>query len=73
MLLRGLMDLFAQYERAVIRARTRAALAVKRSKGEQYNFDSSSVRPQRTRQERDTRKLLQGEAARGVCRGAGPQ
>jgi site-specific DNA recombinase len=36
MLLRGLMDLFAQYERAVIRARTRAALAVKRAKGEQY-------------------------------------
>jgi DNA invertase Pin-like site-specific DNA recombinase len=36
MLLRGLMDLFAQYERAVIRARTRAALSVKRSKGEKY-------------------------------------
>jgi DNA invertase Pin-like site-specific DNA recombinase len=36
MLLRGLMDIFAQYERAVIRARTRAALAVIRSKGEQY-------------------------------------
>jgi DNA invertase Pin-like site-specific DNA recombinase len=36
MLMRGLMDLFAQYERAVIRARTRAALAVIRSKGEQY-------------------------------------
>ena len=36
MLLRGLMDLFAQYERAVIRARTRAALAVKRSKGLRY-------------------------------------
>ena len=35
-LMRGLMDLFAQYERAVIRARTRAALAVKRSKGQQY-------------------------------------
>jgi DNA invertase Pin-like site-specific DNA recombinase len=36
MLLRGLMDLFAQYERAVIRARTRAALAIKRTKGLQY-------------------------------------
>jgi DNA invertase Pin-like site-specific DNA recombinase len=36
MLLRGLMDLFAQYERAVIRARTRAALSVIRSKGRQY-------------------------------------
>src|SRR5262249_29181206 len=35
-LLRGMLDLFAQYERALIRARTRAALAVKRSKGEKY-------------------------------------
>lgn len=33
-LMRGLMDLFAQYERAVIRARTRAALAVKKRRGE---------------------------------------
>jgi site-specific DNA recombinase len=31
-----MLDLFAQYERALIRARTRAALAVKRSKGEKY-------------------------------------
>ena len=36
MLLRGLMDLFAQYERAVIRSRTRAALSVIRSQGRQY-------------------------------------
>jgi hypothetical protein len=36
-LLRGLMDLFPQSVRAVIRARTRAALAVKRSKGERYS------------------------------------
>jgi DNA invertase Pin-like site-specific DNA recombinase len=34
MLLRGMVDLFAQYERALIRSRTRAALAVKRSRGE---------------------------------------
>jgi DNA invertase Pin-like site-specific DNA recombinase len=33
-LMRGVMDLFAQYERALIRARTKAALAVKRSRGE---------------------------------------
>ena len=33
-LLRGMVDLFAQYERALIRARTRAALAVKKSRGE---------------------------------------
>jgi DNA invertase Pin-like site-specific DNA recombinase len=30
----GIVDLFAQYERAKIRARTRAALAVKRERGE---------------------------------------
>ena len=35
-LLRGMLDLFAQYERALIRARTRAALAVIKSKGERY-------------------------------------
>jgi len=34
MLMRGIVDLFAQYERAVIRARTCQALAVKRGKGE---------------------------------------
>jgi DNA invertase Pin-like site-specific DNA recombinase len=33
-LLRGIVDLFAQYERAMIASRTRSALAVKRSKGE---------------------------------------
>jgi DNA invertase Pin-like site-specific DNA recombinase len=33
-LMRGIMDLFAQYERAVIRARTKAAMAVKARKGE---------------------------------------
>jgi DNA invertase Pin-like site-specific DNA recombinase len=33
-LMRGMVDLFAQYERALIRARTRAALGVKKSRGE---------------------------------------
>jgi DNA invertase Pin-like site-specific DNA recombinase len=33
-LLRGIMDLFAQYERALIRGRTKAALAVKKARGE---------------------------------------
>ena len=36
-LLRGLMDSFAQYERAVIRARTTAALAIKRARGERVS------------------------------------
>lgn len=34
MLMRGMIDLFAQYERALIRSRTRSALAVKKSRGE---------------------------------------
>jgi DNA invertase Pin-like site-specific DNA recombinase len=34
MLMRGLVDLFAQYELALIRSRTTAALAVKKSRGE---------------------------------------
>ncbi len=33
-LLRGVIDVFAQYERAIIRSRTKAALAVKKAKGE---------------------------------------
>ena len=33
-LMRGIVDLFAQYERALIRARTRAALAVKKARGQ---------------------------------------
>src|SRR5207244_567845 len=39
MLMRTLMDAFASYERAVIRSRTRAALAVKRSRGERLGGD----------------------------------
>jgi len=33
-MMRGIVDVFAQYERALIRARTRAALAVKKARGE---------------------------------------
>ena len=33
-LMRGIVDVFAQYERALIRARTKAALAVKKARGE---------------------------------------
>ncbi len=36
-LMRTLMDAFAQYERALIRARTKAALRVKRARGERYS------------------------------------
>jgi len=36
-LMRGLMDLFSQYERQLIRARTKAALAVKRARSERVS------------------------------------
>src|SRR5206468_111147 len=39
MLMRTLMDAFASYERALIRSRTRAALAVKRARGERLGGD----------------------------------
>ena len=38
-MMRGIVDLFAQYERAVIGSRTKAALAVKRSRGEKTGGD----------------------------------
>src|SRR5438552_7202194 len=39
MLMRSMMDVFASCERAVIRSRTRPALAVKRSRGERLGGD----------------------------------
>ena len=38
-MMRGIVDVFAQYERALIRARTRAALAVKRDRNEKTGGD----------------------------------
>lgn len=38
-MMRGLVDVFSSYERAVIRSRTRAALAVKKSRGEKTGGD----------------------------------
>jgi DNA invertase Pin-like site-specific DNA recombinase len=48
-LMRQIVDCFAEYERAIIRARTRAALAVKKSRGERvggipYGFQLASDR-----------------------------
>jgi DNA invertase Pin-like site-specific DNA recombinase len=66
------MDLFAQYERAVIRARTRAALAVKRHKGERYTrraplgyrFEAGQLVADS--QERETLARVREMKARGV-------
>jgi DNA invertase Pin-like site-specific DNA recombinase len=58
-LLRGMLNIFAQYERELIRARTRAAMAAKKRKGEftggkpPYGFDVDSngkLRPSITEQ-----------------------
>jgi DNA invertase Pin-like site-specific DNA recombinase len=60
-LMRGIVDLFAQYERALIKARTKAALAVKRARGERlggavpYGYrsgdDGCSLRPNPSEQD----------------------
>lgn len=41
LLMRRIVDCFAEYERALIRARTRTALAVKRAKGERISREPS--------------------------------
>ena len=52
-LLAGMVDLFSKYERALIRARTRAALAQKRARGEKtggrapYGYTSDGGKPPR--------------------------
>jgi DNA invertase Pin-like site-specific DNA recombinase len=61
-LMRGIMDVFAQYERAVIRTRTRAALKVKRERGEKtggrvpfgFSLDADGVH------------LVENEAEQGI-------
>lgn len=63
LLMRGIVDLFAQYERAVIRARTRNALAVKKSKRER----TGSV-PYGYRLDLDGRSLIDDEAEQRVVR-----
>jgi DNA invertase Pin-like site-specific DNA recombinase len=60
-MMRGVVDLFAAYEREVIKARTRAALGVKKARGERvgevaYGFRVSS----------DGRNLEADEAEQGV-------
>lgn len=58
-MMRGIVDVFAQYEREVIKARTRAALGIKRTRGERtgelpYGFhvaaDGVRVEPDETEQ-----------------------
>jgi DNA invertase Pin-like site-specific DNA recombinase len=63
MLLRGIVDVFAQYERALIRARTKAALAVKRSRGER----TSGHVPYGYRLGADGVHLERDEAEQGVA------
>jgi len=62
MLMRGMIDLFAQHERALIRSRTKAALAVKRSRGERvgeipfgYRVEGDALREDEVEQAAITR------------------
>lgn len=79
-LMRGIMDLFAQYERALIRRRTTAALAVKRRKGEKtggeapYGFrvaaDGRTLERDETEQSaiESARRLRdEGQSYRAIC------
>lgn len=70
-LMRGIVDLFAQYERALIRARTRAALAVKRAKGEPVGRAPRGLRIVRegvtdTSKGRSVRFVVDPKAAEGL-------
>ena len=61
--MRGIVDLFAQYERALIRTRTRNALAVKKAKRER----TGSV-PYGYRLANDGRSLVEDEAEQRAVR-----
>lgn len=74
MLLRGIVDVFAQYERALIRARTKAALAVKRSRGERtsghvpfgFRLGADSVHLERDEAEQTVATLARALRAKGL-------
>ncbi len=58
-MLRGILDLFAQYERQIIRARTRAALQAKRARGERVGTVPFGYRD-------DSGRLVEHEAEQAV-------
>lgn len=64
-LMRGIIDVFSQYERALIRARTKAALAVKKSRGERvgeipfgYRLGNVGSHLEANKQEQETIGLI---------------
>jgi DNA invertase Pin-like site-specific DNA recombinase len=66
-MMRGILDVFAQYERALIRHRTRMALGVKRSRGEKLGGEppfGSRVAPGSKRLEPDPAELATMERVR---------
>jgi DNA invertase Pin-like site-specific DNA recombinase len=73
-LMRRLIDAFAEYERGVIRARTKAALAVKRGRGERtsgaapfgYGFDASGRQLVVDAAEQSTLELIRAWHDEGV-------
>jgi DNA invertase Pin-like site-specific DNA recombinase len=73
MLMRGIVDVFAQYERAVIRARTRAALGVKKARGERvgsvpygFRLGGDGVRLEADVDEQRTGDLVHELRAKGL-------
>lgn len=73
MLMRRMVDAFAEYERALIRARTRAALAVKRARGERvgsvpygFRLAADGVQLEQDEREQDVLRLVAAYRADGV-------
>jgi site-specific DNA recombinase len=73
MLMRRIVDAFAEYERLLIQARTRAALAVKRTRGERigdipygYGLAADRVHLEPRADEQETRRLIEGYRRAGL-------
>jgi len=72
-LMRGIVDVFAAYERGVIRSRTRAALAVKRTRGERiggipygYELAADGVHLEESAAEQAVIEQIRGLRAAGL-------
>jgi len=73
LLMRGIVDVFAQYERALIRTRTKAALAVKKQRGERvgsvpygYRLGADGIHLEPEPSEQEILALVAGYRAEGL-------
>lgn len=80
MLMKGMIDCFAQYERAMIRGRTKAALGIKKSRGERlgqvpygWKVGSDGVHLEKEENEQEVIKIVkelreEGISFNGICK-----